>query len=102
MDLGELLLASRKDSAVASDTGAAANLVSFKWSAQQNRILERYGIPRAHTYFSRTRFRFGDGRLGDVRPAADIPVWIGSYKGARTAFAQDAGIPALFRKSAMC
>ena len=73
MDMGELLLVSQGESAVALDTGATADLVCFRWLAGHDRILEKYGIHGVPAYPSKTKFCFGDGLLGEVRNAADIP-----------------------------
>ena len=45
-------------------------------------------------------FQVGDGRLGDLRCAADIPAGIAGNLGKITAFAPDADIPALSCKGA--
>ena len=90
-------MVSREDSVVVLDTGATANLVCFSWLAHHNRILERRGIPRVSTYPSKARFRFANGRLGDVRQAADIPLGVAGAQVKFTAFAPDADIPTLLR-----
>ena len=81
----------------ALETGAAAKLVSFSWLAHRNRILERFGIPGVTANPPQARFRFGDGRLGEVRHAADVPVGIAGNKGMFTAFELDGDVPALLR-----
>ena len=86
---------------VVLNPGATANLVCSRWPARHNRILDWRGIPRVTTYPSKARSRFADGRLGEVRHAADIPVAIAGYRGMRTAFVLEADIPALLRKGAM-
>ena len=43
------------------------------------------------------RFRLGDGRLGEVRRAADTPAGFAGRRGKFTAFALEADIPALLR-----
>ena len=100
VDLGEALLVSQSDSVVALDTGATANLACFSWLAHQNSILEKRGSPRVSTNPSKAKFRSGDGRLGEVRHAADIPVWIAGDKGRYTPFAPGSDIPALLRRGA--
>ena len=55
------------------DTGAAPNSVCFKWLEHRAEILERKEVPRAETHPVRARFKLGDGRLREVRRAADIP-----------------------------
>ena len=94
MGAGGAFVISQEYSVVVLDTGAAANLVCFRSLAHHNRILERRGIPRVTTYPSQARFRFGDGRLGEVRHAAAISVGF-------TAFVLGGGVPALLRKGAM-
>ena len=94
-------LAPREDSAVASDAGATADRVRFCWIARHNRISERRWIPRVATYPPHARFRYGGGRLGEVRRAADFPVGIAGNKGMSTAFALETAIPALLRQGAM-
>ena len=101
MDAGDLFLVSQDDSVVASALGATADIVCFSWLARHNRNLGRRGIPRVATYPSRERFRFGDGRLGEVRYAADIPAGIAGNRGVSTAFVLDADIPALSRRGSM-
>ena len=83
------------------DAGAAANLVCFRLLGHHNRILGRNGFPRVPTYPARVRFTFAYGRLGEVRHAADFPVGIATNRGKFTAFASEAGMPALMRKGAL-
>ena len=94
-------MVSREDGAAALDTGATAHLVCFSWLARHNRILELRGIPGVTAYPSQARFRFGDGRLGEVRHEANVPVGIAGSKNMFTAFVPDEDIPALLRKGAM-
>ena len=86
---------------VVLDTGATANFARFSLLAHHNSILEKHGFPRVATYPSNAKFRRGDGRLGEVRHAADIPVRIAGNKGKFTAFALDGDSPALLPKVAM-
>ena len=44
--------------------------------------------------------KLGDGRVGEVRHAADIKVGIAARRGALTVFVLEADIPALLRKVA--
>ena len=46
------------------------------------------------------RLKFGDGGVGEVEHAADIKVGIAGCRGALTAFASEADIPAKLRKGA--
>ena len=101
LDVGCLFFVSDEDAAAVLGTGATANLALFRWHERHNRLLERKGRRKVSTYPSSTRFRFGGGRLGEVRHAADIPEGIAENKGKFTALAPDADIPALLRKGAM-
>ena len=83
------------------DTGAAADLVCFKWLERHNEISERYGVPRGQAYLARARLKFGDGRSGEIRCAADIPAIIAGNRGVFTAFVLGAATPALSRKGAL-
>ena len=76
VDAGEAFMASQEDSVGVLDSGATANLVCCSCLAHQKRILERHGIPRVTAYPARARFRFEEGRLGEVRQAADIPLGV--------------------------
>ena len=53
------------------------------------------GSPDANPNPTIARFKFGDGRVGEVRYAADIKVGIAERGGAFTAFVLVADIPAL-------
>ena len=78
-----------------------ANLVCFRWLARRNCFLGRRGIPRRPAANpSQARFRFGDGRLGGVRRAADIPVGIAGNKGMYTARVPEGDTPELLRAGA--
>ena len=101
LDSGCQLICMRNDSVVVLDTGATANLVCFRWLAHHNTLLEQQGISRVPTYPAQARFKFGDGRTGDVCFAADITVGIAGAKGTFTAFVLDADIPALLCKGAL-
>ena len=101
IDLGGEFVVSPASSVVVLDTGATANLVCRQWLANHNRFLERQGIEKAHLYPADARFKFGDGRIGEVRYAADITVGIAGRKGSFTAFVLDAEIPALLCKGAL-
>ena len=92
MDMGGLLAFVESDSLVVSDTGAMANLARFSWLERQNRILRRARSLCVSTDPASARFRFVDGRLGDVRHATGTPVGSAGGKGEFTAFALDAHI----------
>ena len=70
------------DGVAALDPGATANLVRFSRLAHHSSILEKHGFPKVTTYPSEARCRFGDGRPGEVRRAADIPAWNAGNKGS--------------------
>ena len=53
---------------VVFDTGAADNLACFRWLGNRNLLVGKHGFTRASAAF------FGDGRVGEVRSAADITV----------------------------
>ena len=81
--LGGVFVASKASSAVVLDAGATANLVRRAWLANRNQFLRRLGMEQAHLYPSAARFQFGDGRIGEVRHAANITVGVAGCKGAR-------------------
>ena len=56
------------------------------------------GFPKVHTYPTVARFKFRDGRGGEVRYAADIKVDIAGRGGTFTACVSVADIPAMLRK----
>ena len=82
-------------------TSASANLVCFRWLESQNRLPEEHGFQRVSTYPSKARFRSGDGRVGEVRHASDIPAGVAGNTGKFAAFALDADITAPLRDGAM-
>ena len=86
---------------LALETGAAADLVCHKWIANHNLFLQKLGLPKMLSYSAAARFKFGDGRVGEVKRAADIEVGIPGCKGASAASVLDAEIPALLRKGAL-
>ena len=89
------------DIAAVLDVGAAAYSVCFRRLVGHNRILQREGFRPVSTYPTSARFKFGDGRLGEIRQAADIPAGIAGNAGKITAFVLEAIIPALLRKGAL-
>ena len=66
LDSGFQLVCMRDDSAVVLDTGATANLACFRWLSRRNSLPEQKGFPRVLTYPAQARFKFGDGRSGNV------------------------------------
>ena len=89
------------DSVAVLDIGATANLICFRWLERHNRLQAKRGYPKVSTYSSTARPRFGDGRLGEVRHAADTTVGIAGHKDKFAACALDTGTPALLREGAM-
>ena len=59
------------------------------------------GSPKVLPYSTMARLKFRDGRLGEVKHAADIPVGVAGRKGAFAASVLEADIPALPRKGAL-
>ena len=92
--MGNLFLAPREDSVAALDKGATANDVWVRRLDNRNRLLEQHGLLQVSVNQSKARFRFGDGRQGEVRHAADETVVIAGTQGAFTASALNADIPA--------
>ena len=88
--LGRLFLVLEADSLVVLDTGAAADLVCFRWLGHRSRISERRGYQKVSTSPLSAIVRFGNGRLGEVPHAAETPVGIAGNKGKFTAFVLDA------------
>ena len=80
--------------------GATADSLRFRWLDRRDFLLEQHKFQRVPAYPSQTQFHFSDGRVGDVRYAADIPAGVAGDKGKLTAFDLDADIPALLCKGA--
>ena len=95
------LVCTREESVGILDAGATANLVCFRRLRHHNSMMGQVGLPRVSTYPAPARFKFGDGRMGNVKFAADITVGIAGYKGTFTAFALVSDIPALLRNGAL-
>ena len=85
---------------MALGAGATANLACFRCLAHHDCILEKAGVSRVSTYPPCARFKFGDGRLGEVRHFADSPVSFVGEKGKFTASVLKADIPAFLLKGA--
>ena len=83
---------------VVSEPGATTDLARLRWLEHHTRLLERKGYPRVPTYPPSARFRFGDGRLGEVRHATDMSECTTRSKGKFAKFALYAEIPAFSRK----
>ena len=76
-------------SKVILDTRASANLVGVGWLNNHNAILEALGRPPAKITPAFARFRYGDGRGGDVRRAAIIPIAFVGVTGHLMAYVVD-------------
>ena len=87
-------------SKVILDTGASANLVGVSWLNNRNAILKALGRHQAKITPAFASFRYGGGRVGDVRRAAIIPIAIVGHAGHFMAYVVDADIPALLGKEA--
>ena len=96
LDVGGLFVVSESDSLVVFGTAATANLLCSGWRQRHNRILRRGGFQRVPTDPA-----FGDGRLDEVRSAADNSADTAGSKGELTAFALDADIPECLRNDAL-
>ena len=83
------------------DNGAASNLPCFRASGNRNLLSGRTGARRVSTFPACVCFKFGDGRLGDVRFAAYSPAGIAGCRGTLAAFALVADIPAILRRVAV-
>ena len=101
MESGGEFLAPPSEGAVALGAGATANLVRHKWLANQNVISGKQVLEKAVPYSFSVRFKFGDGRIGEVQHESDIEVGIAGCRGAFMAFVLDAETPALLRKGAL-
>ena len=60
-------------------------LVCFKWLENHNSHLRNMGIAKENAYSAMARFKFGRGRVGEVRYEADIKVGIAGLRGTFTA-----------------
>ena len=101
LELGGQFAATQSESVVVLDTGLTANSVSYNWLGSLNLFLEEKGIAKAAPYPSPGRFKFGDGRAGEVKRAVDIMVGNTGREGAFAALALDAEIPTFLRKGAL-
>lgn len=90
-----------RHSTVIIDTGNSANLVGAKWLNNHNAILRGSGRPLAKITPAFASFRYGDGRIGDARRAACIPIAIVGYAGQLMAYVADADIPTFLGEEAL-
>ena len=95
LEAGSQLVCAKGNSVVILDTGATANLASFRWLARRNSIPGEMGPRRVATYPAQARFTFAGSRMGDVRFAADIAAGIAGAKSNSAASVSDTDIPAL-------
>ena len=100
IDAGGQFSATQSESVAVLETGATANLVCYKWLDTHNLFSKRQGLEEAVSYPSNAGFKLGDGRIGEVKHAADIRVGIAGCKGAFAAFVLGAAIPAFLSKGA--
>ena len=94
LDLGARFLFEGTNSLVAFGARAAADLVCFRPLARRPRVLECKGFARVSAYPACARFEGGDGRLDEVRHAANIPVGNAGINGEFSSRVEEAGIPA--------
>ena len=81
LDLGGQFVCARDDSVVVLDSGSTDDLVSLKVLENHNSYLRKMGFLRAIPYPAMARSKFGDGRVGEVRHAAEIKVGIAGRMG---------------------
>ena len=101
MELGGQLAASQSESAVVLETGTTADLVCYKRLGNRHLFSGKQGFAEAAPYTSAAQFKFGDGRIGEVKRAADFKVVNAGCQGAFAKFVLGAEIPALLRKGAL-
>ena len=89
------------DSAVVLHTGAPANLVCFNCLENHNSHLQQVGIPPKMVHSTTARFKFGNGRIGEARYAADLKVGIAVRRGSIAVFALGEAIPASGSRGAL-
>ena len=107
LDVGGQFISMGADCRAVLDSGDTADITVSKCLGHHSKISQRRGVPRAEAYPARARFKladwamYGDGRLGDVRCAADFPLGIAGDRGKRSAFVLKTDIPALLRIGAL-
>ena len=97
LEIGGQFFRAQGDSVIVLDTEGTANLVCVPWLGKHNSYLQRMGFPLTNAYPSTARFKYGDGRVGEVRYAAEIKVGIAGRRASVTALVMDADILALLR-----
>ena len=84
------------------NASAAPNLARFRRVGHRNEYSEREENPRVTAYAACARYKFGDGRLGEVRRAADISAGIAGSRGKFAPSATETeGISAFLRRGAL-
>ena len=101
LEIGGQFVVSHSDSVVALDTWATTALVCFRWPVNHNLFLQKLGLQKVLPYSAAARFKYGDGRVCEVKNAAGINVGVAGRRGAPRASAPDADIPALSHKGAL-
>ena len=94
LEAGSQLIRMKEGSVATLETGAAANLVCFRRLTHHNSPMGKVGLPRVETYPAKARLKFGGGRIGDARFAADITAAIAGARRNFTALVLDVGAPA--------
>ena len=100
LEVGGRFVCMRDDSVAVSGAGATASAACVKWLEHHNSRLRQLGILKVSTYPTTARFKFGDGRVREVRYAADIKIGFAGRGGAFRAFALEPDIRALLREGA--
>ena len=98
LKMGTHFVCARDDCVVVLDTGATANSVCFRRLRNRNSCLRKIGPPKVASCTTMAELKFGDGRVGAVRRAADIKVGAAARRGTFTAFISEAAISAELRK----
>ena len=101
LEVGSQPICMKEGGAVCPDIGSTANLVRFRRVAHSNSLFAKMGLPRIMTYGALANLKFRDGRMDDVRYAADISADIAGAKDNFAAVALAADLPALLRKGAL-
>ena len=83
LELGGQFAVTQSDDVVVlgAGAGATANLVCFEWLGNHNSFLQKTRFPKVTPYSATARLKFGDGRVGAVKHAADINVGIAGRVG---------------------
>ena len=101
LEAGSPLICAQEGSVGILDAGATANLVCVRWLTHHDSFLGKMGLPRGPTNPAKARLKFGGGRMGDARFAADITAGIAVCGSNFTASVLDAYTPAFLSKQAV-